>query len=442
MLSNLKKKLRKILNADFNGDRIPDIAFLGHGYDHEPYSGEYPVLVYGSSEGVFSEHRLTDIVGFFHGGSAGDFDNDGDVDLYLQDNFTRATMLVNDGMGNFESHPELVNHSIIDHHDLFTADLFDINHDGNLDLFVGGRYSLCIFGDGKSFNTDNYVWLPSFYKDGYESFNDYCFYDIDKDGQEEVLILRATTEDWKGFAIQILSFSDGEFVDSSKDFISDAHNGSSCGNVAVSMNIDTIDGRTYLLIQKTTQAEILFEIVNGKLIFEGKDVYMNEKQVLAHGFTIYSDNGGNCGVIDYGHHDRPFSGEYCIKFAGHGFSEVFNDCVNNGTDMSKLVEEGYCLEFSIRNTEPSLSLDFKFSSIDDRDNWALQTYCYHYDGSEHSCKDEWETIRVPLSEFWDWTDKHKNYWKLIDILEIQQFSDPYLSFYLDEIRIRKIVNLE
>ncbi len=148
------------------------------------------------------------------------------------------------------------------------------------------------------------------------------------------------------------------------------------------------------------------------------------------------DNGGYVGDMNFGCYDNPFLGKACISFNGFGFTEEYNDCIPNGTDMSELVENGYCLEFAIKNSNPSLSLDFKFSSITNREMWTLQTYCYRYEGSEHNCSDEWELVRIPLSSFIDWTDKNRNYWEMIDIFELQQMSSA--SFYLDEIRIRKI----
>ena len=95
---------RKILLGDYNNDTYPDIFLIGHGWDKPPFPGEYPVILFSSESGIFTEDRLTEFSGFFHGGASGDYDNDGDLDIIMT-TITQGknafTYLKNNGNGLF-----------------------------------------------------------------------------------------------------------------------------------------------------------------------------------------------------------------------------------------------------------------------------------------------------------------------------------------------------
>ena len=235
--------LRKILLGDYNLDGFVDVLFIGHGWDRDDYPGEYPVILFGSQEGRFSENRLIDFVGYNHGGSSGDFDNDGDLDIIL--NTTRLgdkqfTYLVNDGSGNFSSSNNI---------GVFTdpflgayvnSELYDINKDGNLDLFlmneiemddmdeVIGRdyYSELVLGNGNDFNGKR-INIPRVYEgtsvSPYYTVYDIEFFDLDSDGIDELIINR-TTENYIGWYIQIVKFTNDNFIDVTDTFINENEN--------------------------------------------------------------------------------------------------------------------------------------------------------------------------------------------------------------------------
>ncbi|MDX8341203.1 VCBS repeat-containing protein [Draconibacterium sp. IB214405] len=221
---------RKILNGDYNNDGYPDIFFLGHGYDSDPFPGEYPLLLLSDSNGSFNEMRFTDYVGFFHSGCSGDFDNDGDLDVVVCDPQSQNSLVcINSGNGDFE-----VNRNIISdykNNGCYTSELFDINNDGNLDLFLSGSDfdennppSVIVYGNGKSFNNNIVEILPTV--TGYGICVDIDFYDINSDGSTEIIMNR--TGDpvngngfYTGWYIQVLERINGEFVDSTEKFIND-----------------------------------------------------------------------------------------------------------------------------------------------------------------------------------------------------------------------------
>ena len=72
--------------ADFNDDGYPDFCSFSSGYDRDGSTGDYPVVLMSSPEGVYTDLRFTDYNhGYFHGGTTGDIDNDGDIDILFWD---------------------------------------------------------------------------------------------------------------------------------------------------------------------------------------------------------------------------------------------------------------------------------------------------------------------------------------------------------------------
>lgn len=235
--------LRKILLGDYNLDGFVDVLFVGHGWDRDDYPGEYPVILFGSQDGRFSENRLVDFVGYNHGGASGDFDNDGDLDIIL--NTTRLgdsqfTYLVNDGSGNFSSSDNLGVFSDPFIGAYVNSEFYDINNDGNLDLFlmneieiddmdgVNGRdyYSELLLGNGNDF-TGERIQIPRVLESTsvspFYTVYDIDFYDLDSDGLDEIIINR-TTENYTGWYIQIVKFQNNDLIDVTDSFINENKN--------------------------------------------------------------------------------------------------------------------------------------------------------------------------------------------------------------------------
>lgn len=443
--------VRKSFYGDFNGDSIPDICFVGHGWDEEPWPGEYPILLLSNGK-RYEELRLYDTVGYFHGSAAGDFDNDGDLDIFLLDHSTNSWFLVNDGQGHFTKNNTLFNVEVIDG-SMFTTEMFDINHDGFLDLIVGGHEheghewheytnpTIVFWGNGESFNHDNYVRFPRF-KDGWGVTLDYCFYDLNGDGKEEVINIRTgdglSQPSYQGWSLQILSLNGDCFYDVTSSFIYDNENGELDGSAFCWIDMEEIEGEIYLCGRFQTNAERLFILKDGRLQRVNED--NSQPLEYSSGMCFYSD-----GVGSWNEHtqldcqDDPYSGTTCIHVSNWvtwtGWAVDYKDWI----DFSELEKQDYVLEFAIKNSDPDLVIAFHFETRLQTDPWYFPSYRYSYLASEHKCDGTWELVRVPLSSLKcepEWTGY---YWKTIKTLSIMPGDCHGKDFYLDEIRIRKVL---
>ena len=286
---------RKILLGDFNNDSYPDIFLIGHGWDYPPYTGEYPVLLINSSTGEFSERRLTEFSNFFHGGSSGDFDNDGDLDIIL--NTMREfqygfLFLKNDGNGNFNEFEDLGRYKNQDEQSFLNSEMVDINGDGILDFFFmssqEGEESLyngtqdfyfssqVLIGNGINFDGDVYtIPLAGEWNQVYDA----DFFDLDGNGSIEIITNRIR-ESFQGWNIQILELVNDEYVDSTSKFMQENTSETGSWNVYLEISDYDKDGIVELrnsIPKQVEEHELLYsenprffyhewELINGELI--------------------------------------------------------------------------------------------------------------------------------------------------------------------------------
>ena len=143
--------------ADFDGDGDLDVYFVQGGSVLEP--GDHGnQLYFNRGDGTFEAAPDTGAAnrGYGIGVAAGDYDNDGDVDIYVT-NYGPNVLLRNDGSGAFQDVSEGA--GVADDGFGTAATFFDLEPDGDLDLFVA-----------------NYVeWHPAIERDCYiDGFLTYC----------------------------------------------------------------------------------------------------------------------------------------------------------------------------------------------------------------------------------------------------------------------------
>ncbi|OAQ41558.1 hypothetical protein A5893_00120 [Pedobacter psychrophilus] len=211
---------KKIIVADLNNDGWLDVVIAGTGFDKSPFSGE-TVKVLMNKNGKFETKDLGLKAEYYGSVTAGDIDNDGDVDLFVTTNQSTSKFMVNDGSGNFRVEQDIYPNSFYNVR-YFVSELYDINGDGYLDLVTAGNEqlsakSMVLFGNASgNYITDRMANLPKV--DGFGVVLDIDFIDYDKDGKMDLLVTRtgdgsSAQAYYKGYNLQILKNNGTSFED-------------------------------------------------------------------------------------------------------------------------------------------------------------------------------------------------------------------------------------
>lgn len=123
---------RKILTVNLNNDAYPDIVIADHGFDKDPYPGGFVHMLMSNIDGTYNTVTIP-IQEYHHSISAGDLDNDGDVDLLT----SSGILMLNDGNGTFDtSHQNWFKNWS---HGIFTVEITDLNNDGYNEIVTSGH---------------------------------------------------------------------------------------------------------------------------------------------------------------------------------------------------------------------------------------------------------------------------------------------------------------
>ncbi len=150
--------LRDFVVGDFNNDGMDDLFVNNHGSEKDdPFLGEQNYLLLSDGKGglVDATDTLPQLTDFSHGSFAADFNNDGLLDIFVnnlgEDDLTGSYVLMNLGNGNFSA-PECTSQH--PYGDYAQSDMFDdafnklyggayfpavldVNNDGNIDIWYG-----------------------------------------------------------------------------------------------------------------------------------------------------------------------------------------------------------------------------------------------------------------------------------------------------------------
>ncbi len=117
---------------DFDGDGWIDLFFSRGGFSP-------PVLYINQQDGTFLEEGISRGLNLptqeGSGAAAADYDNDGDIDLFLATEYGPHYLLENDGTGSFAVDSTMVDEP---HYNVTSPSFGDVDNDGLLELALGG----------------------------------------------------------------------------------------------------------------------------------------------------------------------------------------------------------------------------------------------------------------------------------------------------------------
>ena len=135
-----------LLVADYNGDNIPDLFINDSSFG---WDGTYQSLYLSNGDNTWTYSTFSHVKGaqrdFGHGGTTGDIDGDGDIDILTTKKGGGLACYYNDGTGYFRYKSNCYPGGQI----VYSVALADIDGDGDLDAYVGSNSYNGIGGLGK-----------------------------------------------------------------------------------------------------------------------------------------------------------------------------------------------------------------------------------------------------------------------------------------------------
>ena len=244
---NPQTQTRKVAVEDLNGDRIDDIVLFGTGPDIADSPGDETVVIYMYSNGNYQVKEIGTISGYHHNGAIGPIDGilpdiiEIDAQAFGRDPNGYVKYYSNETSTEIWTQKEtnINNHYVAR---TYISELYDINKDGILDLFLGGHeweeswmasslqpvqwrtHILLGQGDG-NFDVDNPIFLPIV--EDWGVITEFDIYDIDNDQQSEIVVTRtkgkdgAQSGDWRynyydGIMVQVLEYDGSNWNESQR----------------------------------------------------------------------------------------------------------------------------------------------------------------------------------------------------------------------------------
>lgn len=209
-------QVRKCVVSDIDNDKKSDIILFSSGYDAMPFPGDSLGIFYPSE---LKYQYLNKDIGYFHGGATGDVNNDGLIDIVAFSGGsavipTHPTCYINKGGRKFELTNSIFKNFTAGNDNYYTVELYDINKDGFLDLFLGSTKTLrLILNENGSFDRSKAI---NFLIETNLELMDLLFMDFDLDGKTDVLTMNNIN--YNGYALRLFVNKGNDFVDNTKAF--------------------------------------------------------------------------------------------------------------------------------------------------------------------------------------------------------------------------------
>ena len=342
-----------ISRADVNGDKLEDI------YIGSPHN-QVGALYLQTAAGKFTKKSVSAFTKDKHyedGNSLFlDADGDNDLDLFVtstgyefdkKDSKYLSRLYLNDGQANFSRSKNSL-HGYAESASCVTA--ADIDNDGDLDLFVGGRLdpkrypnpgtSALLINDGKG-NFTNSIQEMS---EGLEKFGmvkDAIWTDLNNDGSPDLIVAGEWTK------VGFFENSNGKFLDKSATYFD-----------------EKITGWWNKITVSDMDGDGLEDIVLGNLGYNYKYKASKDKPFYIYGKDF--DNSGTCDIVlgtYYGDVIYPVRGKNCSQEQIPGLEEKFKTFQNYAlADIDKVYGEGLNSALAYEATEFGSMILYKTNS--------------------------------------------------------------------------------
>lgn len=210
-------QVRKCVVSDMDNDKKPDIMLFSSGYDGMPFPGDSLGIFYPKD---IKYQFLGQDIGYYHGGATGDINNDGLIDIVAYSGGSAVipihpTSYLNKGNRNFELNKQVFKNFSQGTDNYYTVELFDINKDGNLDLFLGSSKTLRVIPSANGiFDRSKAI---NFVVDSNLELMDIAFLDFDFDGKVDVLTM-SNKAGYNGYGLRLYLNKDNGFIESTKNY--------------------------------------------------------------------------------------------------------------------------------------------------------------------------------------------------------------------------------
>lgn len=209
-------QVRKCVVSDMDGDGKKDVMLFSSGLDAFPNPGDSLGIFYPKD---LKYQYLNSDIGYYHGGATGDVNGDGLIDIVGYSGFSQLipvhpTCYINNGKRSFTLNKNIFK-NFTNQDNYYTVELFDINKDGSLDLFLGSIEKLIVITNKDGvFDRKNSINLPV---DSKLEIMDIAFLDFDLDGNIDVLTM-SNKGGYNGYALRLFLNKGDLFIESSKSY--------------------------------------------------------------------------------------------------------------------------------------------------------------------------------------------------------------------------------